>query len=214
MCEGQVSPNASLKDIIRLFLETEPAPGTPLILSPILRDDIPCVYQPNVEFEVPILPGQTYYEGGMSLGNYLINSLDTRIQNLDSMILNASPPQGWYQVGNSRMSTDWGDEANMDRGRNNCLGDRLHEGETVESPDTLAHPSPILFENPQFRHSVKRRYRGEVANAAGLSPNFPFPAYWVRTGNAFMTLGDTIEECERIMNPMGVRCRFIVRQGS
>lgn len=112
------------------------------------------------------------------------------------------------------MTTDWGDEANRDSGGNDYLDHRLHEGETVESPDTLAHPSPILFETPRFRRSVKRRYRGQVANAAGPSPNLPFPAYWVRTGNAFMTLGDTIEECERIMNPMGVRCRFIERQGS
>lgn len=167
-----------------------------------------------MEFEVPTLPGHAYYEGGMSLENYLINSLDTRIQNLDSMILNASPPQGWYQVGNSRMSTDWGDEANRDRDGNDYLDDRPHKGKTVESPDTLAHISPRLFEKQQFRRSVKKRYRGGVANAAGPRPNFPFPAYWVRTGNAFMILGDTIEECERIMDPLGVRCRFIERQGS
>lgn len=89
----------------------------------------------------------------------------------------------------------------------------MPDDESVESPGTLGHPSPAppedIPEEPKRRRTTRRRYASQVVNAQGSGPNLPFPAYWVRTGNAFMVVADTIEECERILNPIGIRCRFV-----
>ncbi|KAL0634064.1 hypothetical protein Q9L58_007012 [Maublancomyces gigas] len=141
-----LNPQASLRDIIELFLLTNPAAGTPLILSPVLGDDIPYSNQPSVEFEVPVVPENSYLEEEISQGN-----------NTEFMI---------RDMEQNRSDEDMGDE--------------------VDSPGTLAHPSPIAeeleFEDPIGGASSGIGEPVDTGNPG--SSHLPLPAYWIRTGNS------------------------------
>lgn len=171
--------------------------GAPLILLPVVR-----AYsgQASVEFEVPITAWDTFL-GNYPRGNGDRPRVSAEVLEREMMEeINAMEPRRRGPLPYWRPARD------------TPMPD---EGETVESPGTLGHPSPAPVEDipkqPKRRRATRKRYASQVVNTAGPRPNLPFPAYWVRTGNAFMALGDTIEECEKILNPMGIRCRFVER---
>lgn len=88
-------------------------------------------------------------------------------------------------------------------------------GDEVDSPGTLAHPSPIAeeleFEDPIGGASSSIGEPVDTGNPG--SSHLPLPAYWIRTGNSFMLIGESREECEIIMGARGVECRFLQYSG-
>lgn len=199
-----------------MFLLTEPAVGAPLILSPILGDGIPYSDQPSVEFEVSVVSRNSYYED-TSLGNNQINGPDVSLQNPELMISNVSPLQGWCRIGNSHtpaggsMGQNWSGEVSEGMGGDDHFDNSLNVDESVGSPGTLAHPSPISGAW-DFGDSVV----GPPSSISGIlsaEGSIPLPVYWIRTGNSYMLMGESREECERIMNARGIGCRFIEYPG-
>lgn len=183
--------------------------GTPLILSPVLGDDIPYSNQPSVEFEVPVVSGNSYPEEEMSQGNNQVNSLGASLLRGRGRARNPHMPVG----GNMRQTRS--NEVNEDMGVDDHFDSGLGVDDSVDSPGTLAHPSPIL-EKLELEDPVGGTSRSisEPMDTRGHgSDHLPPPAYWIRTGNSFMLIGGSREECEMIMGARGVECRFLQYSG-
>lgn len=153
------------------------------------------------------MPGNSYHGEEISQGNNQINSLDASLQSPEFIIPSASPLRDmpvWGDMGQNRSDEDMGGDDHFDS-----------VDDSVDSPGTLAHPSPITeeleFEDPIGGGSSSI---GEPINNGGQeSSHVPLPAYWIRTGNSFMLIGESREECEMIMGARGVGCRFLQYSG-